>query len=252
MQRKIFLTLVFMIVSVTNCFAVVDLIFNAAKWLGDQAKEVTEEVFRVNMLKQTIESVATVKRNYEESVKYYNDMKRIVENPYSFGEEIKQQFLRRLENPVDKFWYEVDKKASEKPGWLGKQEQKAQDYIQKNWNFADAVKEQIRKRDKQLTEIVNKLGSTNKADVEKAKNELSTLQSEQLSSIEKNLVKLIEIQNRVLEQQHEREIDLRRQQLAFQEDIKKMFETRYGPQAKREYKTREEKAISILGETPKK
>jgi hypothetical protein len=239
-------------------FCLIGEILEAGKWLAGQLNEITEEVFRKSMLAQTTQSVALLKKNYEDSMRFYKEIKQIQENPYGILDDTKQSFLNRLENPVNKFWSEVDKKQreidmKENKKWYEKGvasyvEEKTigagLDYVKQNWNFGTQIANMLKDQEKNLERIANNLATNDKEKVEQAKNELLLLQIENQRQQNLLLLKLIEIQTSQIEQQlTERQLVLQRQKY-FAETAKQILESKR--QKMEEKIQREEKIKSYL------
>ena len=258
MKKWIYIILT-LIIFTAESFCLIGEILSTAKWVADQFNEITEEVFRKTMIAQTIQSVALLKKNYEDSMRFYREIKQIQENPYGILEQTKQTFLNRLENPVDKFWWEVDKKQreidmKENKKWYEKGiasyvEEKSigagLEYVKQNWNFGEQIAKLLNEQEKDLKRITNDLGSNNKEKVEQAKNELLLLQIENQRQQNLLMLKLIELQTRQMEQQiYERQLVLARQKF-FSESARKILESRM-QKLKDEKLTREQKIKTYL------
>jgi len=239
MKRYIYISVCILFLTQQG-FCLIGEILGAAKWVADQFNEITEEVFRKSMLAQTIQSVALLKKNYEDSMRFYNELKRIQENPYGILDETKQAFLNRLQNPVTKFWDEVDKKQrqidiKEDKKWYEKGiasflEEKTVgaglDYVKQNWNFGTQIANMLKDQEKDLNRIANNLATNDKEKVEQAKNELLLLQIENQRQQNLLLLKLYELQNKQIEQQlTERQLVLQRQKY-FAETARQILESK--------------------------
>ncbi len=240
MRRYIFIIILCCILSLTQQgFCIIGEIISVGKWLADQTNQVLNEGFG-KMIKQSAESIAILKKNYEDSMRFYKEIKQIQENPYGILEETKQTFLNRLENPVDKFWWEVDKKQreiemKENKKWYEKgiasyAEEKTigagLEYVKQNWNFGEQIAMLISSQTKQMEKIADNLKSDKKEDIERAKNEILLLQLEQQRQQNLLLLKLIEIQTSQIEQQlYERQLVLARQKY-FAETAKQILESK--------------------------
>jgi len=200
-MKKLFLLLLILVSLKTSAYCLISEIFDAVKWGANQINQITDEIFKKNMLVQTAESLATLKKNYEDSMRHYEDLKKIQQNPYGISKEISNQFKKSLNNPVDKFFYEIDRRSYDKKGFIQKGLDSGLDYIKTNWEFAEEVKKGIKDRDQESKKISDKLSSKNKSEVEEAKAQMNLLQYKQFSAIERSLLKLIEIQNKQLERQ---------------------------------------------------
>jgi hypothetical protein len=256
MKKFIFVILITIFLS-TQGFCLIGEILSVGKWLADQTNQILNEGFG-KMIKQSADSIAILKKNYEDSMRFYREIKQIQENPYGILEETKQSFLNRLENPVDKFWQEVDKKQreidmKENKKWYEKGvasyvEEKTigagLDYVKQNWNFGDQIASLISSQTKKMQEVVDKLASNNKEDVERAKNEIALLQLEVQRQQLLLMLKLLELQNRQIEEQlHERQLVAARQKY-FAETARQILESKR--QKMEDKTTREEKIKSYL------
>lgn len=263
-MKRIVVTFFILVIVIQNGFCLIGEIFEAVKWVAGQVNEVTEEIFRKSMIANTIETLSVLKKNYEDSVRFYNELKYIQENPYRFAEDTKQEFLNRLENPVTKFWDEVNKKQREidmkdnkkwyEKGIASYAEEKTLgaglEYVKSNWNFGDKIVDAMNKRHKQIEKLPDKLASDNKATVESAKNELLLLQLESQENTNALLLKLIEIQNKQIEEQLlERQRILARRQLYTKtaEELLKSKREKVAQQT-----SREEYIKKVIGATSEK
>jgi hypothetical protein len=256
MKKFIFIILITIFLS-TQGFCIIGEILSVGKWLADQTNQILNEGFG-KMIKQSADSIAILKKNYEDSMRFYREIKQIQENPYGILEETKQSFLNRLENPVDKFWSEVDKKQKEidmkenkkwyEKGVASYVEEKTVgaglDYVKQNWNFGDQIAKMLNEQKEDIKKVTDKLASNDKEKVEQAKNEIALLQLEMQKQQNLLLLKLIEIQTSQIEQQlHERQLVAARQKY-FAETARQILESKR--QKMEDKTTREEKIKSYL------
>lgn len=261
--KRICITLSIFVSLTQPGFCLIGEIISLGKWVAGQFNEITEEVFRKSMVAKTVESVAILKKNYEDSMRFYKEIKQIQENPYGLLEETRQQFLTSLENPVDKFWTEVDKKqreidSKEKKKWYEKgiasyAEEKTigagLEYVKSNWNFGDRIVEAMQQQNKRMEEIVNKLNSKDKAKVEDAKLEIELMQLQTQQQTNALLLKFIEIQNRQIEEQLlQRQMVLQKQQL-FAKTAEELLRSKLEKQKPQERKSREQYIKKLLEAT---
>lgn len=227
------------------CF--LDFISDIVKWGSDQANQISNELFQKNMLIQTTEQLATLKKNYVDSKQFYDDFRRVQEDPNGVSQEMKRTFVSSLNNPVDRFFYEIDKKTYDKKSALQKMEDSGLEYVKTNWEFASKVKELIKDRDVKVKTVATKLASNQKTTVEEGQKELGLLQYEQFGSIERGILKLIELQNKQFEKQmwaEQYSINLQDQFSEFEKQLREEYK-KEKPQSK------ENKIKKILNEEPK-
>ncbi|MDI6640709.1 MAG: hypothetical protein QME68_00140 [Elusimicrobiota bacterium] len=238
-----------------NGYCLIGEILSLVKWGAEEANRITTEIFQKNMLAQTMESVATLKRNYEDSMRHYEDLKRIYTDPYGVTQEFVDSFKESLDNPVDRFFSEIDQRAYNKKGFIQKKLDSGLEYVKTNWEFADKVKEKIKDRDEELKigkidkktgvkkkPIIEKLASKDKAEVEDGKIQLELLKSEQFAAIERSLLKLIEIQNVLLERQvwyEEFAKDMQDKYFSFAQELEKAKQRQLSRTVSREQKIKQ-------------
>jgi len=243
MKKSFLITLLFIILISTQSFAFLGIlefgkliIDQAGKW----AEQVSEEVFRKTMILQTIESVATLKKNYEESMKFYKEMQQLQENLYGITEEAKQKFLERLNYSVSNLQKEIDKRIKELENENKKIfDTKIVDYIKSNWELGNKIVQTIESRRKELETKIKRLSDIGnnlkflstesqkekaRTEVEQIKNELLTMQVEIQNQQNLLLLKIFEVQNSQLQQMLlQKQIALERQK-AYAESTKKFLE----------------------------
>lgn len=258
-MKRIVVTFFMLVIVIQNGFCLFGEIFEAVKIFAGQINEVTDEIFRKTMIKQTIDTVAILKKNYEDSMRFYREIKYLQENPYGFVEDTKQTFLNRLEDPRTKFWSEVDKKQreidmKEQKKWYEKgiasyaEEQtlgKGLEYMKENLNFGDRIVERMRRQNEQIKKITNDLSSNDKNKVESAKTEIALLQLETMQQQTAILLQLFELQT--IKQQEEylqRKMLLEKQKL-FAQTAKEILQKR-AQKTQQEKTTREQKIREIL------
>jgi dsDNA-specific endonuclease/ATPase MutS2 len=155
MKRYFILFSLLLIISTSQSFAFFTELFELGKFVINQAgvwaDNITEEVFRKTMVLQTIESVNTLKKNYEETMKFYKEIQQLQENLYGITEEAKHKFLERLNYSVDKLQKEMDLKIKELEN-ESKQivNTKIVDYIKSNWDLGNKIVQTVEDRRKEL------------------------------------------------------------------------------------------------------
>lgn len=246
-MKKLLLVIFTLLFSTVNSYCLLlDAIIGGVNFIRGEVNKISDEVFKINMLKQTIENVSTLKKNYEDSVKFYNDIKRIQQDPLGISKQLKDQFISGLDNPVDRFLWEVDQRSYDKKSFVQKKLDSGLEYVQQNWNFGDRVIEAMKKRDEKAKKTIEALSSEKKEEVESGKIQMELLQYEQFGAIERGILKLIEIQNKQLERQiwyEEFARDLQNKYYTFAQELRKIKQ--------KQPISREEKIKQYIQETPK-
>lgn len=202
MRKKIGLCmmLMFLFIQSGHCI-VLDLILDGAKWFGDQADKISDEVFRNTMMANTIQSVATAKKYYDETTTIYRELKQIQENPGGLGEEIKNDFLGGINDPVNRFWNEVNQQAGRQATMFDTHIATNNVYVKNNRDFEDKIVEWVKKTDNRTKNIVDKLGSNDKTKVDQGKTELNLMQLESQQQQTALLYEILVSQNKQYEDQ---------------------------------------------------
>lgn len=195
---------------------ILELIDKAVDFATGQMKEIKEQVFRNTMIAQTVQTVTILKQNYEQSVKFYNEIQQLQENLYGISEEAKQKFLERLNYTVKDVQKEIEQKIKELDEESKKIfDTKIVDYIKSNWDLGNKIVQTVESRKQELQKKVNKLSNIGKtsrilssekekeearAEVEQIKNELLAMQIEIQNQQNLLLLKIFELQNNQLQQ----------------------------------------------------
>jgi hypothetical protein len=244
MKRYFILISLLLIILTTQSFAFFTELFELGKFVINQAgvwaDNITEEVFRKTMVLQTIESVNTLKKNYEETTRFYKEIQQLQENLYGITEEAKHKFLERLNYSVDNLQKEMDLKIKELEN-ESKQivNTKIVDYIKSNWDLGNKIVQTVEDRKKELKGKIEKLANIAnntkflqtdaekekaRAEVEQIKNELLGMQVEILNQQNLLLLKIFELQNSQLQQMLiQKQLTIERQK-AYAESVKKFLE----------------------------
>ncbi|MDI6757891.1 MAG: hypothetical protein QME32_07730, partial [Endomicrobiia bacterium] len=62
--------------------------------IGKSVDAISEEVFRKTMVAKTMENVAYLQKNFDESKRFYDEMRMIQENPASLGNYTQSEMIR--------------------------------------------------------------------------------------------------------------------------------------------------------------
>ncbi|MFA5858192.1 MAG: hypothetical protein WC955_03920 [Elusimicrobiota bacterium] len=132
-------TLIVLLSAQSGYCIVLDVILDAVSWAAKQVNEVNEELFRKTMIAQTIESAATLKRNYDDSVKFYDEMRSFNENPYGYFNQWSTEFANTLTDPVAKYNKDIDSRVFSGNSWYANQTDGWKAYRDKTLSFSQNV-----------------------------------------------------------------------------------------------------------------
>lgn len=233
-MKKCVWIFIFLVLTTQYSFCLIfDLIEKGMELAAKGINKVNEEVFQKTMIAHTIESVNMLRKNYEESVNFYNKIKQIQENPYGVlqDEEVRRLISRykegeKLLNDIDKIMstytetkqkidtvvqqYENTKKSIlENIATTKRSIEKDINYLKSNWDLINNIVKNI---NVQTSDVVKKLENieeikklpTNeekKAKVEEMKTSLALMQLQAQQQTNILLVKLLEIQLQQIEKQ---------------------------------------------------
>ncbi|MFH1367870.1 MAG: hypothetical protein ABII64_01960 [Elusimicrobiota bacterium] len=169
------------------------LVFDLLKEGVDTVSNSTEKVFdkfwKNSMLAQTITSAGQLKKNYDESAAFYEEMKTISNNPNSILDYTAKRFEERGNDIMYRKYTNAEREfisAQDDPGVLGRFQDRSTKYIQDNLDFSEKVLEHNKQREKQFyDETVKDSNKKDKETVERAKTEAQMATLETLISIEK-------------------------------------------------------------------
>ena len=239
MRNCYFIVAIFLTLSYCESAFIIDDIINT---VVNTAEAIQEEVFRKVMIKQTYDSFVTLKKNYEETTKFYKEIQQLQENLYGISEEAKQKFLERLNYTVKDVQKEIEQKIKEIDEESKKIfNTKIVDYIKSNWDLGNKIVQTVEDRRKELQKKICKLSDIAKnskflrsenekeearAKVEQIKNELLGMQIEILNQQNLLLLKIFEIQNNQLQQMLVHKQRVFERQKAYIEATKKFLENK--------------------------
>lgn len=278
MTRKIFIATLLVFGLQAPSFALIDAVFKVAGWIKDGYDNVSEEVFRNAMLANAIDQLAEFKKNYTETKKVHEELKKMKEDPEKYWKEITDELKYGFDNPVEKFWDEVDRQAGAKEAVITAAEKKALEKVHKAIQKGTKMTiEEIKKANNALKkkntfdkgaeqETINKRQDSVKeinANIEKRRKQLKNLPTDPKKSelklkliqagqeADRNRIDLLnlEMQQRRLEKEHEEELrDYLETQLylAYLEQVIEANKPR-----RREIRDREKEIYKILEETPR-
>jgi len=243
-RKKILLqTILFLFFFAQPGYCFLNFIFDGAKWLYNQGKEVADEVKEIAVLKNiynsTVNTVAELKKNYESSEKFYNEMRKL-QNPRGIAEEVGEDFQERLErDTVGAFWEDVDERARQKKGiyeWTTDRATEAGHYIDTHYDFGRQIAKNMKERRERTKETVEEYSSP---DEKKRKQ----------AEARTNLLLLEEIQdnNRLQLNQYELQLKIYQDQLAAQQrafNIQQFYADAARELYKQKRKTEKEQRLS--------
>lgn len=214
-------------------FTILKEIKEAAEFFSGQLSEITEEVFRKSMLAKTVESVNLIKKNYEDSMNFYRELKQLQENPYGIltDEDVKK-FLSKYEQSkkivekVEEVAENYNKTKQSIDNLVNQYEKTKQlivsdiknvkksleqniDYLRSNWEFVNTIVKDLNLQTSDTIKKLEKLQEINrlennekkKAEIEGIKMSLNLLQLQAQQQTNLLLIKLIEFQTQQAERQ---------------------------------------------------
>ena len=225
-MKKLYFFLVFLVAFSNSAQC---LIFEwAEKAVGkviDKAEDIADSVWKKTMLKQAIDSYTTMKKNYDESVAFYEEMKRISKNPNELTNYTATQFTERGRDALNRQYrqaqIEYDTSYYAKKGWVSKLEDRGNAYIEQKLDFSkrqeklinsakdiednyklsqDVMKDNRKKQKQFADEIIPGAKSKNKDEVERARLATELLMAETLLSLERTQAKTLETMNALYKQ----------------------------------------------------
>lgn len=123
-----------------------DLIKAGVDEVGKETRRLNVEIYEKTMIPKTIESVAYLKKNFDESKRFYDEMRLISERPTVLTDFTSGELVAMLKRSqahavsMAEMDYEM---AYRKPGVIGRQQIVAEKYIRQNLKFADWARVQI-------------------------------------------------------------------------------------------------------------
>jgi len=225
-MKKIFFLLLFLFVLTKSGQCVIfEWADTAVGKLFNQAEQQADRIWKNSMLKQAIDSYTTMKKNYDESVSFYQEMKRISNNPNELKDYVANRFTERGQEALNRQYrqaqteYDTDYYA--KDGWVTRLQNAGDKYIenkldfsrrqnqlstsakdiQDNYKMSANVMGDNRKRQEQFSnDIIPKAKTNNKDKVEEAKLAAQMLMTETLLSMERTQAKTLATINALYEQ----------------------------------------------------
>ncbi|MGA2091031.1 MAG: hypothetical protein ABSH12_06185 [Endomicrobiales bacterium] len=183
---------------------VLDLITAGASAVSGAAGTVSDALFKQTMIAQTIQSVATLKKNYDESTSFYNEMLYISNNPNALLNSTAKAFETRGAAIAQSCTQNAERAYTadyNKPGVLGQFQAKEKACIKSNFDFSKQVLDMITQKETQFyQDTLQKTRSNNKQTVDEARLESSMLSTEALISLEKISARSLQTLNALYDQ----------------------------------------------------
>jgi len=169
-MEKIFLVLILCFCGVGAANAqIFDLIKAGFDQVSNEMRKLNQEIYEKTMIPKTVEMAATLKKNFDESKRFYDEMKLISERPTVLSDFTRDELLRMLRDNQRSIVgrAEMDyEMAYRKPGEIGKRQIAAENYIRNNIKFADWARDQILGQEKVLEKELLEKKASDKKDTE--------------------------------------------------------------------------------------
>ncbi|MDI6757842.1 MAG: hypothetical protein QME32_07475 [Endomicrobiia bacterium] len=174
---------------------VFELVKTGVETIGKGVDTISDEVFKKTMVAKTVENVAELQKNFDESKRFYDEVRMIQQNPATLSDYARDESIRRLRRSKDYAVHrgEMDyRKHYSKPGYIGKAFEQADEYVRTNLDFSDAARVAIRDKQNVYENVVSSLpkkGESGEAARQKAENarlQNDLLQTEILIEMLKN------------------------------------------------------------------
>ena len=177
-------------------FAFLDLLTAGISALANQARLAKEELFQDTMIKNTIDSLGVLQRNYQEATAAGTELKKISSNPNALLQDSYNTFMQGFGNPEQEIIDKVNAASQKQKGVLGQLHDKAMEkelnWIDSNIQIAKWMKDKVQAHNKSLEKAALDLQSTDKGTVESAKNLLLILSTECLVNEERMIADLMQ------------------------------------------------------------
>lgn len=174
---------------------VFELVKTGVETIGKGVDAVSDEVFKKTMVAKTIENVAELQKNFDESKRFYDEVRMIQQNPATLTDFARDESVRRIRRSKDYAVHRAQmdyQKNYNKPGYIGKAFNQADEYVKTNLDFSDAARDAIRDKQNVYENVVSSLpkkGESGEAARQKAENarlQNDLLQTEILIEMLKN------------------------------------------------------------------
>ena len=212
MKRTIFVFLLLLGCHLPASAFFLDMISSGVENVANKAKQIKDEIFEDTMIKNTIDSLGVLKRNYDESMSFYADVKRIQNDPQSILNDSLSTFMTGFGDPKQDVIDKVNASSQKEKGILGKLHDTAKAkelaWLDENITIADWVKQKVDAHNKILEKAASDMRSTDKNKVESAKNLLMLLQTNVLVNTERMLADLMKQSAEKAKEQYSKELDV--------------------------------------------
>jgi len=137
-----------------------ELVKTGVETIGKGVDAISDEVFKKTMVAKTIENVAELQKNFEESKKFYDEVRMIQDNPATLGDYARDESLRRIRRSKN---YAVHRgemdyyKHYNKPGYISKAFGQADEYIRDNLDFSEAARNAVRDKQNVYETVISSL-----------------------------------------------------------------------------------------------
>ena len=238
-MKKIFLVLILCFLSgggrrVANA-QIFDLIKAGFDQVSNEMRKLNQEIYEKTMLPKTVEMAATLKKNFDESKRFYDEMKLISERPAVLSDFTREELLKMLRDNGRSIVgrAEIDYEMSyRKPGEIGKRQIAAENYIRNNIKFADWAKDQILGQEKVLEKELLEKKAENKNDTEAQILSHASVQTQTLLLIARLSAQNLEATTKLYDYLTKQErVSIDRSE-AWNAEIKKLLEERRAGQKK--------------------
>ncbi|PKK86427.1 MAG: hypothetical protein CVT48_01110 [Thermoplasmata archaeon HGW-Thermoplasmata-1] len=210
---------------------VFELVKTGVETIGKGVDAVSDEVFKKTMVAKTIENVAELQKNFDESKRFYDEVRMIQQNPATLTDFARDESIRRLRRSKDYAVHrgEMDyQKSYNKPDYIGKAFGQADEYIKTNLDFSEKAREAIRDKQNVHENVVSSLpkkgesgeAARQKAETARLQNDL--LQTEILIEMLKNNTETNRALTRLYEKMAEGDSRAKERQDAWMKGLEQM------------------------------
>jgi hypothetical protein len=274
-MRRITLAAVVILAAVSpgRCLVSIDIgaLINSA---ANKANEIADKIWKESMLGQAVQTYGTIMRNYDESRRFYSDMRGIVENPAQFLQQSADRFTSNFNwqsgyhqyyaagynNPNASLYQQTVGRALRDAAGridainvddlLRRKREQDTAATKTDMDNLDREKREMQQEAANLQRMLNDLHSGNKDKVEAAKAQLAALQAQQNA----RLIRLLWMQayQSARKQMDAAELaEIRRvQSQAFADAARRMIERRKREMGRQAAQDRERRTMQMLGELP--
>ena len=225
MRKTLFLTLI--LITALSSLTYGGLVDGVITGISNNAKAAKDAAYQAFIKVKIVQQIAILKKNYDESKRFYDEMKSIADRPGGIGGYIQDGVEDRLTAIGEEAYWQFDADFIHTDGtnsavkkWLTDTEKT----VVKSLNFTQMIIEKSAERDKNIKNATARLASSDRKTVDQAKAEVDVLQLELLSSLEKNVAKTNELLAKQLAQEMRTTKMVYDQETKFSDQVQKIWQ----------------------------